>query len=97
MREKEFNGLCESIKEMGQIIRGEKKPSRIFYFPETDIKAIRKRLKTSQAKFASMIGVNVGTLRNWEQGIRRPQGPARVLLKVAEKNPKAIIDALHTV
>lgn len=97
MKEKEFNELCESIKEAGQILSGEKKPSRVFHFPETDIKAIRKKLKKSQAKFASMIGVNVGTLRNWEQGKRHPQGPARALLKVAEKNPEAIVDALHSI
>jgi len=39
--------------------------------------------------------VSVGTLRNWEQGRRTPEGPALALLRVAEKNPKAVADALH--
>ena len=42
-----------------------------------------------------MIGVSVSTLRNWEQGRRRPEGPALALLRVAARNPKAVVDALH--
>jgi putative transcriptional regulator len=41
-----------------------------------------------------MIGVSVATLQNWEQGRRRPEGPAQALLKIAEKNPKAVAEAL---
>ncbi|PYV38295.1 MAG: transcriptional regulator, partial [Acidobacteria bacterium] len=48
----------------------------------------------SQAEFALMIGVSVATLKNWEQGRRTPEGPARALLKVAAKNPKAVAEAL---
>ena len=43
-----------------------------------------------------MIGVSVATLRNWEQGRRTPDGPALALLRVAARNPKAVIQALHT-
>jgi len=43
-----------------------------------------------------MIGVSVGTLRNWEQGRRMPEGPALALLRVAARHPKAVIEALHT-
>jgi putative transcriptional regulator len=59
-----------------------------------DVKAIRQRLKKSQAEFARMIGVSVSTLQEWEQGRRRPQGPARALLKVAAENPEAVAAAL---
>ena len=48
----------------------------------------------SQA-FALMIGVSVGTLRNWEQGRRTPDGPALALLRVTAKNPRAVAEALH--
>lgn len=48
----------------------------------------------SQAEFARMIGVSVATLQNWEQGRRRPEGPARALLKVAAVNPQAVAAAL---
>jgi putative transcriptional regulator len=69
-------------------------PSRKFVFAPMDIKAIRKRLSKSQDEFALMIGVSVATLRNWEQGRRSPEGPARALLQVAAENPEAVVGAL---
>ena len=96
MNKNDFNELIISIKEAGEIKAGNRKPSRVFYHEKPDIKAIRKRLQVSQSKFAMMIGVSKGTLQNWEQGRREPDGPARALLQVADKNPKAVFDALHT-
>jgi putative transcriptional regulator len=43
-----------------------------------------------------MIGVSVRTLQNWEQGRRQPEGPAKALLRIASKNPSAVLEALHT-
>ena len=96
MREKEFNNLVKSIKQAGKIKRGEIKASRTFQFDPVDIKNIRLRLKKSQSEFAMMIGVSVSTLQNWEQGRRRPEGPARALLKVASEKPEAVVEALST-
>ena len=59
-----------------------------------DVKAIRKRLGLSQAAFAARFGVNPGTLRDWEQDRRRPEGPARVLLTVIDREPEAVERAL---
>ena len=73
----------ESIKQAGQIERGELKPAREFNFTPADIKEIRSRMNKSQAEFALMIGAKVSTLQNWEQGRRLPKGPARALLKIA--------------
>jgi putative transcriptional regulator len=42
-----------------------------------------------------MIGVSVRTLQNWEQGRREPKGPAKALLRIALRNPSAVLDALH--
>lgn len=95
MNEKDFADLVESIKEAGAIKRGERKPSRVFEFSPMDIKDIRQKLDKSQREFALMIGVSVGTLQNWEQGRRKPVGPARALLKVAAQNPVAVRDALE--
>lgn len=94
MKDKDFRKLTESVKQAGKIRRKERKPSRTFEFEPADIKAIRDKLGKSQAEFALMIGVSVSTLRNWEQGRRRPEGPARALLKVAQENPKAVEDSL---
>ena len=55
--------------------------------PEPDVAAIRGRTGLSQPAFAKSIGVPLGTLKNWEQGRRRPRGPARVLLALIEKRP----------
>jgi putative transcriptional regulator len=48
----------------------------------------------SQSEFARGFGVSVGTLRNWEQHRRQPEGPARVLLTVIRRNPQPVIDAI---
>jgi putative transcriptional regulator len=94
MRKKDFDNLVDSIREAGRIRRGETRPSRVSEFAPVDVKAIRQRLGKSQTEFARMIGVSVATLRNWEQGRRRPEGPARALLKVAAVNPEAVAAAL---
>ena len=59
-----------------------------------DIAATRRRLGLSQAEFAAWFGISPGTLRNWEQGRRVPDGPARVLLRVIEREPDAVRRAL---
>ena len=55
-----------------------------------DVPTIRKELGLSQPEFAGFMGVSLGTLRNWEQERREPQGPARALLLVASKQPAAV-------
>jgi putative transcriptional regulator len=70
------------------------KPSRVFEITPLDVKQIREKLHKTQQEFALMIGISVATLRNWEQGRRRPEGPAMVLLKIAQINPEVISQAL---
>ncbi|HLN28144.1 MAG TPA: NadS family protein [Gemmataceae bacterium] len=94
MRKRDFDNLVRSIKQAGRIKRGETKPCRVTEFAAVDVKAIRQQLHKSQSEFARMIGVSVATLQNWEQGRRRPEGPARALLKVAAANPEAVSAAL---
>jgi putative transcriptional regulator len=96
VRKNDFSQLIESIKEAGEIKSGKIEPSRKFIYEKPNIKAIRKRLHVTQNEFALMIGVSKGTLQNWEQGRRKPEGPARALLHVANKNPKAVFEALHS-
>ena len=60
-----------------------------------DIAVTRCRLGRSQAEFAAWFGISPGTLRNWEQGRRVPEGPARVLLRVIERDPEAVRRALR--
>ena len=95
MKENDFNLLVKSIKQAGKIKNGQLKPGRKFGFNPMDIKAIRNKLHKSQSEFALMIGVSLSTLQNWEQGRRKPDGPARALLKVASEDPEAVSKALE--
>jgi len=61
-----------------------------------DVAAIRRKAGLSQEVFARRIGVPVGTIRNWEQGRRAPQGPALVLLALLDRNPKIVEETLGT-
>jgi len=88
-----FNELVVSVKEGSAILRGEKEGSRKFYLNRLDIKRIRVGYKLTQAQFAAMVGISVLTLRNWEQSPYVTEGPAMVLLKVADKHPEAVLDA----
>jgi len=63
--------------------------------PTVDVRATRRHLGLSQAAFAAKFGFQPGTLRNWEQGRTRPDGPARVLLAVIARYPEAVEDALR--
>jgi len=94
LREKDFQTLVVSIRQAGAIRRGQRRPSRAFDFKPEDVRAVRLSLEKSQTEFALLIGVSVATLRNWEQGRRMPEGPARALLRVAAANPRAVIRAL---
>lgn len=92
-------------KEFDQILRGltqalaeptnERDSKRRLRVPDKiDVAAIRRRTGLSQAAFSCRIGVPVATIRNWEQGHRSPQGPARVLLALLERNPKIVEETL---
>jgi DNA-binding transcriptional regulator YiaG len=60
----------------------------------TDIAALRAFTRLTQAEFARAIGISVHTLRNWEQGRRRPDGPALALLRIAARHPRIIRENL---
>jgi putative transcriptional regulator len=90
MKKELFEELIESVKQ-GAIIKGKMEASRSTEFPDSEVRSIRERYGLSQDKFASLLGISVATLRNWEQGRRRPEGPARVLLWIAAKHPEAIL------
>src|SRR5262249_27914734 len=89
----------QGLEEVKAWKRGERKLKNFTVeLPKAaDVPVIRKELGYSQDEFASAMGVSVGTLRNWEQARREPQGPARALLMVARTNPqvvKAVMQAL---
>ncbi len=99
MRKDLFDELVESVKEMKAIQAGRRKPSRVTHARDLvvgdspDVTMLRESFKLSQAKFAALLGISVDTLQNWEQKRRRPDGPAKVLLRVAATHPEALLDA----
>jgi putative transcriptional regulator len=95
MKKDHFEKLVASIKEAGEIKAGKKPPSRIYEINPPEIKIVREKLNVSQKEFALMIGVSVRTLQNWEQGRRKPEGPAKALLRIASRDPNAVLAALH--
>ena len=76
-------------------MRSEKEPSRQFVVETPNVKHIRERYQLSQSEFATLLGISVKTLQNWEQGRRTPRGAARILLQVAAKHPEAVWDVVQ--
>lgn len=92
-----FEKLLTSVRQMKAIRSGSMQPARSIQLHPDHPRAVRARLNMTQLEFAAMIGVPLGTLRNWEQGHREPTGPAKALLRVAAKHPRAIRSALVVV
>ncbi len=80
--------VAEILERIRQLKRGE--TGRAFTYPS--VASIREGTSLSQSQFARLIGVSVRTLQEWEQGRRSPSGPARTLLELAYRNPKALLD-----
>jgi putative transcriptional regulator len=89
--------IIASLREAVDWVEGKKVGVRIttVEVPTVDVRSVRRRLGLSQAEFAAKFGFCPATLRNWEQGRTRPDGPARVLLAVIARHPEAVEDALR--
>jgi putative transcriptional regulator len=87
--------ITQGLREAASHARGEKVPGLTLHIPRAvDVSAVRRRTGLSQAAFSRQIGVSTGTLRNWEQGRRSPEGPARVLLAMLARNPRIVEEML---
>lgn len=88
--------LMASLEQAVAIVEGKMTPGRVHQVkvPDVDVQAARQRLGMSQTAFAAAFGVSLPTLQKWEQRVRRPMGPARVLLRVIEHEPEAVRRAL---
>jgi putative transcriptional regulator len=89
--------VIASLKEAIAWAGGQDVPVRVttVHVPATDVRALRRKLGLSQSGFAAKFGFQPATLKNWEQGRTRPDGPARVLLAVIARHPDAVEDALR--
>lgn len=84
-----FRSIEQGLKEALAFARGDTRGAvvHVIEVHTPDVPAIRARTGLSQAAFAQSIGVKKATLLNWEQGRRTPDGPARVLLALIDKEP----------
>ena len=84
-----FHSIEQGLKEALAFARGDRSGAVVHEIDihTPDVPAIRARTGLSQAEFARSIGVKKATLLNWEKKRRVPDGPARVLLALIEKEP----------
>lgn len=87
--------LIASMQEAVAIVRGEKDAARVHLPPgNIDVRAIRERLGLSRPAFAQRFGLAVAAVRDWEQGLRRPDPAARVLLMVIARSPDTVAEVV---
>ena len=87
--------LIASMQEAVAIVRGEKDAARVHLPPgDVDVRAIRDRLGLTRPAFAQRFGLAVAAVRDWEQGLRRPDPAARVLLLVIARSPEIVAQAV---
>jgi putative transcriptional regulator len=80
--------ILEGIREIKAHKAGEK-TLRTYTLKEPEpVQVIRAKLKLSQSAFAGLMGVSLRTVQDWEQGRRKPSGPAAALLRIAEQKPE---------
>ena len=91
---KAFESIRRGLIEATRHAQGRQPVVKIYRPTAVDVAAVRGRLGLTQAQFADRFGVSVATLRHWERGDRRPQGPALVLLNLIERDPKGVLRAL---
>ncbi len=97
-----FESLLETARSLRRKRRervarmlGVSRPASGAARPKTsDVRSVRRLTGLSQAKFAELLGIELSTLRNWEQGRREPTGPAQALLRAIRNDPVAVIRAL---
>lgn len=92
MKEELFEELLTSVKQARDISKKKLKPSRVTKVEIRDIASPRAKVNVSQEEFANLLQISPATLRNWEQGRTTPEGPAQVLLQIAEEVPEAFLN-----
>jgi putative transcriptional regulator len=90
-----FEELMTGLDEVQAFLAGERKGFKVHVPDEVDVKSIRHKLNMTQSRFSDTFGFSLDAIKHWEGGRRTPEAPARTLLTVIDKNPAAVITALH--
>jgi len=96
MMNEAFQSIKQGLTEAIEFTQGQTRGAVVHEFAPLDIKAVRAKVGMTQTEFATTFGISLGTLRHWERGDRKPQGPALVLLNVVAKEPEAVLRALQS-
>jgi len=96
MTKKAFDKIAAGIEDAIAIAKGKASPGsyRVHAPADIDVLKIRRNMGLTREAFAMRFGLQLGTVRDWEQRKRRPEGAARVLLTVIAAEPKAVMRAL---
>jgi len=96
MSKKAFDKIAAGLTDAIAIAKGDADPTtyRVHVPADVDVLQIRRKMGLTREAFAMRFGLQLGTVRDWEQRKRRPEGAARVLLTVIEKEPEAVTRAL---
>ena len=92
---KAFKNIMAGLEDALAFAEGDNSRAKARKIEVVDVKAIREKTGLSQPRFAAVFKIPVGTLRNWEQGRRQPEGPAIALLHIIDKEPETAVRALH--
>lgn len=95
MSVKTFDKLMRGLEEAKAYMDGEREGYKVTVPPTVDVKSIRKGLNMTQAAFSDSFGFSLDTVKHWEGGRRTPEVPARAYLTVIQRNPSAVLEALH--
>ena len=89
--------IIRGLRNVLAHVRGDPGNSRqqVVLVPVVDVKVARQKLQMSQNELAQVLRVSPATVRSWEHGDRQPEGAARVLLRVIEREPDAVLRALR--
>ena len=97
MSKRAFDKIKAGLDDARAYLEGtaDKRRYKVHVPEKIDVKKIRMRLGLSQDAFAETYGFALSAVRDWEQGRRTPERSARILLKIVEKEPDAVIRALE--
>lgn len=90
-----FNDLMTGLDEVNAFLAGKSAGYQIHVPEKINVKGIRKRLKMTQARFSDTFGFSLDAVKHWEGGRRTPESAARAFLVVIDRNPAAVLSALH--
>ncbi len=95
MNGKAFSKVMRGLNEAKAYMDGEREGYKVTVPPVVDVKSIRKGLNMTQAAFSDSFGFSLDAVKHWEGGRRTPEVPARAYLTVIQRNPSAVLEALH--